>query len=347
MTTNPVVPVADTSVDVRHAVRVALAVGLCFVLVDWWQLPHANLAVWTTYMVMAQWTFTIFQKGIERIVGRALGILAGLLLVSVVPDNWLVRHFIEVIFVTALFYLYFANWLAYTFLNAGLYLIAAVALGLNDPATAPTISLELFVSVVVGVAVADVVVWLTGVESDLHIQPPTNPLLPIRADWLNHSLMLTASAMFVLVLTQWLDLPTEKAVISIFMISMTAHVQAALLKGKLRLLGAGLAIAWAGVTFVLVSRVPHFLVLWIMLVLGTLLAAYLTRVGGANAYAGVQMGLVLPLLLVVPVHEFGDVTSAWQRIEGILVALVAALLIGSLWPNFPHFEQSAPEPAQR
>lgn len=341
MSTIPAPLPPDNAAHVRHAVRVALAVGLCFALVDWLELPHANLAVWTTFMVMAQWTFTIFQKGVERIAGRALGIVASLLLVSLLSDRWLVRHIIEIVLVTMLFYFFFANWLAYTFLNAGLYLVAAVALAVENPATAPTVCFDLFLSVVIGVLVADLVTWLAGAESDLHLQAsPGEALWPIRADWLNHSLMLTASALLVRMLTDWLGLPVEKAVISIFLIAVAPHVQAALLKGELRVFGALLAIGWSGLTFVLVTQAPHFPVLWTLLVLGTLLAAYLTRVGGAQAYAGVQMGLVLPLLIVVPAEEFGDLQSAWQRLEGIFAALFVTLLVAGLWPNFPQSESS-------
>ncbi len=326
----------------RHALDVAAAAVLCFLVVEWLNLAHANLAVWTTFMVMAQYTFTVFQKGIERILGRALGILAGWMLVAATPDAWLVRHFVETVLLAAFFYVYFANRLAYTFLNAGLYLAVIVEIGLREPDQVLAQGKSMFLAIVVGVAAADLVIWLTGHERDLRFQTAGEALLPLRPDWLNHGLILVASVLLVVALTRWLGLPTEQAVISVFLLSVSPHVQASLRKGELRLVGAALAVAWAAATFQLVSLVPHLLVLAGMLFFGTLLAAYLTRTGEADAYAGVQMGLVLPLLIVVPPAEVGDLTAAWQRIEGIVAALVSTLLVGSLWPFFPLAQPAAP-----
>src|SRR5258708_19408691 len=55
---------------------------VCLVLAELFGLEHANLAVWTTYLVIAQYPFTRFQKGLERVVGRGLGILPGLVLTT-------------------------------------------------------------------------------------------------------------------------------------------------------------------------------------------------------------------------------------------------------------------------
>lgn len=307
---------------------------LCLVVVEVCHLPHAGLAVWTSHMVMAQYPFTVFQKGLERIAGRGLGILAGVALVLLLPEAWLVQLMIELVLLTGFFYFYFADRLAYTFLNAGLYLIAIVAIGHTNPAAARVQGWEMFTAVVVGVVVANLVMWLTGAEASLHIEPGRAPLLPVRGDWLNHSVMLVTTAMLVLVLTHWLGLPVEKAIFSVFMLAVTPDLQSSLRKGQLRLLGAVLAVAWAVVVFVLVGRAPHLIVLAVLLFAGMFGAAYLTRVGGSNSYVGLQIGLVLPMLVVVPASEFGDLTAAWQRIEGVLAALVATLLVGGVWPNY-------------
>ena len=74
------------------------------------------------------------------------------------------------------------------------------------------------------------------------------------------------------------------------------------------------------------------------------MAAYLTRTAGEYAYAGVQMGLVLPMLVVAPRYEFGSFTPAVQRIEGILLGLVASVVVAGLWPRFPLADRVAPVP---
>ena len=106
-----------------------------------------------------------------------------------------------------------------------------------------------------------------------------------------------------------------------------------------------LAAAWAAAIFLLVSLLPHFPLLAARRFLGQYVAAYLARVGGQYAYAGVQMGLVLPLVVVASRGEFGSITPAIQRLEGVVVGLAASLLVAGLWPFYPHAGADAVVPA--
>src|SRR6516164_8726628 len=118
------VPQSTSLPATAHALLTAGATVVCLVLAEWIGLKHANLAVWTTYMVLVQYTFTRFQKGLERVVGRGLGILAGLVLTTWFHDTPLLTLLLIVVLLTGFFYIYFAGRLAYTFLNAGLYVVA-------------------------------------------------------------------------------------------------------------------------------------------------------------------------------------------------------------------------------
>jgi hypothetical protein len=84
----------------------------------------------------------------------------------------------------------------------------------------------------------------------------------------------------------------------------------------------------------LLAQVQRFVLLEMLLFLGMFLAAYLTRASRTYSYAGLQMGLVLPMLLVVPLRELGSIAAVLQRLEGIVVALAALLLVGGLWASF-------------
>jgi uncharacterized membrane protein YccC len=322
--------------------RVAFASTLCLVLAEWCGLANSNLAVWTSYLVMAQYQFSIFQKGFERIVGRGAGILAGLLLATWFRNTEPVALVLAAVVLTVCFYIYFAGRLAYTFLNAGLFCMVIEHLGHADPLGALQISKELFVAIVFGVVVADVVAWATRMEFTLHIDVGSAPLWPLRADWVNRSLMLTVTALLTRTATTWLDLPPLPSVISVLMLSITPDVQAALRKGQLRLLGAFLATGWSLATYIIINQSPHFALLVVSLFLGIFVAAYLTRVGETYSYAGLQMGLVLPLVLVVPLPEFGSLIGVIQRLEGILAAMTSTVVVGSLWPNFPLRTDPAP-----
>jgi hypothetical protein len=248
------------------------------------------------------------------------------------------------VLLTAFFYLYFAGRLAYTFLNAGLYVVAMFQIGHANPASAVSVAAGLFAAVVLGVVVADVVTWLSGAEHDLGIRFGEAPLWPVRGDWLSQSLMLAVTVLLTLLGAHALDLPPEKAAVSVMMLTVTPHVQAMVLKGELRIAGAILASVWALGTFLVVGVLPHFPLLAGLLFLGQFTAAYLTRTAGEYAYVGVQMGLVLPMLVVAPPTEFGSLTPAVQRLEGILLGLAASVVVAVLWPRFPLADEAAPVP---
>jgi uncharacterized membrane protein YccC len=180
-----------------------------------------------------------------------------------------------------------------------------------------------------------VVPWLPGAERDLGIRFGDAPLWPLRADGLSQSLMLAVTVLLTLLGAHALGLPAAKTAISVMLLTVTPHLQALILKGELRVAGLLLGTAWALGTFVVVRLVPHLAVLAGLLFLGQFVAAYVTRTAEKYAYAGVQMGLVLPMLVVAPPAEFGSLIPAVQRLEGILLGLAASVVVAGLWPRFP------------
>jgi uncharacterized membrane protein YccC len=328
-------PTPDAPSATIHALRAALAAVVCLTIAVWLGLQHANLAVWTTHMVMAQYAFTSFQKGVERVLGRAFGILAGVILTTWLDELPLLALSLLGLLLLVCFYLYFADRLAYTFLNAGLYAVVLFSLGHSDPSSVVAQGKEMFVAVLLGVVIADLVTWLTGAEHDLTIQAGAAPLLPVRLDWLSHGLMLVVTVALTAFGADLFQLPAEQAAVSVLFLTVTPHIQAMILKGELRIAGALAAAAWAMGTFLVMALLPVFLLLAGLLFLGQFVAAYVTRTGGTYSYVGLQMGLVLPMLMVAPPQDFGSLTPAVQRLAGSLVALAASLLVGGLWPRFP------------
>lgn len=342
----PTTPAADSRSATGHALLTAVASVVCLVVAEAWRLEHSNLAVWTTFMVMAQYPFTRFQKGLERVIGRGLGILAGLVLTTWFNDTPLVTFGLIGVLLTGFFYVYFAGRLAYTFLNAGLYLVALFQIGHADPQSAVHQGAELFAAVVVGVVAADLVTWLAGAEQDLHIEIGTTPLFPVRGEWLSQSLMLALTVLLTLVGAHSTGIPPAKAAISVLVLTVAPHLQAMIQKGELRVVGLVLALLWSLATFVVLGLLPHFLLLAGLLFLGQFVASYLTRTTGPYAYAGLQMGLVLPMLIVAPPTEFGSITPAVGRLEGVLLGLAASVLVAGLWPRFAReVKPVAPLPA--
>jgi uncharacterized membrane protein YccC len=320
--------------ETGHALRVATAAVVCLVLVEWAHLEHGNLAVWTTHMVMAQYSFTAFQKGLERILGRGLGILVGLVLWTLCRNTPVLGVVLMLLALEVFFYVYFSGRFAYTWLNAGLYLAAIVGIALSHPERAVSEGLALFVAVVIGVVIADLVVWLSGAERDLSLKAGGSPLWPLRPSWLSHALMLTVTTALTQLATHLLDLPTSAALVSVMVLTVTPDLQGLLHKGELRVLGAFLGGIWGLGMFLILSRLPHLPLLAALLFLGMFLAAYLTRTGGTYSYAGLQMGLVLPLVVVVPPSDFGSLEGVFQRLEGIAAALGVSILVGGIWVLF-------------
>jgi hypothetical protein len=152
---------------------------------------------------------------------------------------------------------------------------------------------------------------------------------------MSQSLMLTVTVLLTVLGAHAIDLPPSTAAISVILLTVTPHLQALLLKGELRIAGLALGTLWSLGTFLLVNVVPYFPLLVALIFLGQLIATYMTRTAGTYAYAGLQMGLVIPLVVVAPPSEFGSITPAVERLEGVLLGLIASIVVGSLWPLFP------------
>jgi uncharacterized membrane protein YccC len=318
-----------------HSLLTAAASIICLVLAATLRLAHTDLAVWTTFLVMAQYTHTSFQKGIERVAGRGVGILAGLVLTTWFNDVPFVAFGLIGVLLTACFYIYFSGRLAYTALQAGLYLVAVFQIGRFSPETVKWEARELFAAVLVGVFVANVVNWLAGFEGDVSIDLGNMPLFPIRTEWINQSVMLSVTVLITLVVAHIVDLPPTTAAISVLVLTISPHFQALIQKGELRIAGLVLATLWSAVSFVLVSLLPRFPLLATLIFLGQFIATYLTLRGGTYSYAGLQMGLVLPMIAVADPADFGSLVPALQRLEGILLGLAASVIVAGLWPRFP------------
>ena len=227
------------------------------------------------------------------------------------------------------FYLHFSGRMAYTFLNAGLYLAVIVGIGVATPEAAAPEAQALFFAILLGVAIAEFFSWIAG-EHDFRINTGTGPVWPLEGNNIRHSLMLVLTVAITQFFTGILNLPTSAAVVSVMMLTVAPDLQSLMLKGRLRLLGAILAIAWAFVSWIILSRMPHFAILVVLLFLGMFLAAYITRASTQYSYAGLQMGLVIPMLVVVPPSHFESLAPGIQRVEGVFIAFFASLLVGGI-----------------
>ncbi len=202
---------------------------------------------------------------------------------------------------------------------------------------------SLFLAVVVGVVVADLVSWISGAERDLSIQAGGEPFFPVNREHLAHSIALVATVALSQLVVTYFDLPTDATLISVMILTIVPDMHALLWKGELRLLGAAMAMTYALFSFLLMIRLPHFPLLVALLFLGSYLASYLARTGGDWAYAGVQMGLVLPMILIEPASDFGSMKFGIARLEGVVIALSCAIVVFSVASAYTRSVPAAPK----
>jgi hypothetical protein len=251
-------------------------------------------------------------------------------LLTIWRNNFSLVVVFEAVALLAFFYIYFSDRLAYTFLNAGLYLAVIIQIGHANPAAAQAEGWQLFLAIVAGVVIANLVSWYTGLERDLRIRTDGQPLLPIDRNRVGRSLMLVVSVGLAQVVTTWLDLPISTTIISVMLLTITPDIHSLLRKGELRLTGAILAVLYAVVALALLVRLPYFPLLAALLFLGMFLGGYLARAGGDRSYAGVQMGLVLPMVLVVSPADCGNLSLATNRLIGVVIAVGCSLLVSGV-----------------
>lgn len=319
----------------RQAIRAAIASTITGALAFWFRLEIPFLGVVTCYIVSLSTTTTGFQKGIERIVGRAIGILYGLMLhqfFQVVPP---VGFGLKLLGMLVMFYVHFSGRFAYTFLQAGFYLAVVVEVGYIDPLDVNGFAWSALGSMSLGIAVAISALWLEGSESSLTIVDTHTPLWPIRRDWLNHSAMLVVTVALTQMVTQFLKLPVSASLVSVLLLTTTTDERALLIKASQRLGGALAAIVYGVPSIIILSHVPTFPTLLLLLVLGMLLGASIATRSANYSYLGLQMGVVIPMILVVDRDGVGDLVAVEQRLLGIFSASLVSVSVGAAWPGFP------------
>jgi uncharacterized membrane protein YccC len=319
--------------------RAATAATICFVVVEWLHLDNGYLSLVSAVLVNLNYSNTPFQKSLERIVGRLLGVGFCTVLVVFLHD----APFLILVLCAALllpaWYVQSSGRFAYGALLLGVFLAMTLSTSLiGGPAAAVTLLQSNLVQIVLGVGVAELLNFATGAEQTVALQPGGQPLLPLRGDWLNRSLMLTTLSLATPFLILLSGLPVLTTTTSTIVLGAAPDPRALRTKGLLRAAAPVLAGVYCVVILLIVARLPSFALLLTFVFLGLLVACYLAQT--TLGYAGLQMGIVLPMTLVVPATEVANLGTAVQRLIGIIVGFGVALLFQLLWPGFAR--QTAP-----
>ncbi len=319
-----------------RALRVGVASVSCLLIAEWLGIEQTSLSVYTAYLVMALFPITSFQKGVERFLGRALGLAYGLGVIVLFRDTTILYLVLVALGQMIACYIYLSGRLAYAALMGALFIGVMAALGATAPEAATPYAVAAVVQLALGELAAFVVNFVTGAERTLAIELRGKPLLPLRADWLNTAAMLSVGQLATLLATVQLGLPVTATMISAMIIGV---VPGGLMeegkKAWQRALGAVLGGGYALLCEALLELQPYLIILAALVLFIMFAATYLTTVSKKNSYAYLQMGMVAPLVLLGEHGEIGSISRAVQRVAGVLVGMVAAGLVSLFWPHTP------------
>jgi uncharacterized membrane protein YccC len=332
---------------VSLGLRVGVAATTCLLVTEWFHLEQSSLSVYTAHLILAQFTFTAFQKGVERFVGRALGVVYGLVLVQLFLDTPFLYLLLMAAGQITACYFYLSGRLAYAALMAALFIGIMVALGLTAPGTAVPYAANVIPQLFLGEAMAFLVNWVTGAERTLAIETKGQDLLPLRTDWLNTSVMLSTGQIAAMFATLLLDLPVLPTMVSALIVGIAPTAGQGMGKKALqRTWGAILGGGYAFGAMVLLALMPYFTLLLALVFVGMFLAAFGTKVSQSSSYVFLQMGLVLPMVLIAPSGGLGSISNAVQRLIGVGVGLLVAEAVFLLWPHPANAVATQPTSAQ-
>src|SRR5262249_5878842 len=129
-------PTADQDAAVALGLRVAVASAACLLLSESLNLEQTALSVYTAHMIMSQFPITSFQKGVERFLGRAVGVFYGLALGQLFADTPLLFLMLAVLGQVAACYVSLSGRLAYAALMAAIFIGVLAGICLTTPAAA-------------------------------------------------------------------------------------------------------------------------------------------------------------------------------------------------------------------
>jgi uncharacterized membrane protein YccC len=323
--------------------RISFTATACLVLSEWWQLGQRSLSVYSAHLAMVLFPYSAFQKTVERVVGRLLGVGYGLLLVWWVRDLTLVFLLLTVLGQLVFFYVMASNRLAYAALMGGLFIGVMVAKGITAPLSAGPYAASLAGQLLLAGAMIILVNWWSGAERTLTIETRGEPLWPLRRDWLSKARMVSSGQLGSMFVAIWFDLPVLPTLISATILGIsTPDPQAMFKKGYHRALGVFLGGGYALVCMLLLAQLPNFSLLAVLVFLGMFIAAYYTKMSTGYSYAFMQMGLVLPMVLIGTSGEIGSIGTAVQRLIGVGAGLAVAEVVLICWPKGAPASAAAP-----
>jgi len=318
---------------VATGLRDAAASLICLVVTERFQLGMGFMSVLSAHLIITQFQYTTFQKGVERILGRFSGVLFGLVLVVFFRETPALYLSLFLIAQVIFFYVYASGRMSYAAIQGGAFSVVVVATGITSPpAAAFVVAAETAAQILLGVGAALLVVWTTGTEYSLAIETKGDPLLPLRADWLSRSCMMTTMTALSMLVSIFFQLPVIPTVVSAAILGTALKLEELEKKAYQRAAGPLVAGSYALLVILILSRIPYFSLLAVFLFLGMFLSGYYTKASTQYSYAALQTGLTVPMILVGPLSDITTLTPAIERLLGVAAGFATTLIVQVLWP---------------
>lgn len=327
--------------DLDRKRRTAAAMGLrsasagmiCLITAVSFHLPNPYLSVFTAHLANLQFVNTPFQKMVERLVGRLVGVFYCTLLVIFFRHTPLLCMALLAVSLLPIWYIQASGKFAYGSMLAAVFMAQTVATGFVEaPGTAVSTFTTMALQLILGALSIELINFATGAEQTLSIIPGGSDLIPIRREWISRAFMLTALTLTTILLSCLFDMPVGPTTVSALILGATPNPKALEVKGIQRAGAALIVLFYSAGVLLLLARIPSFTLLLVFLFLALFLASYIAQTSPRFSYLGLQAGIVAPMVLVVSPAEIADLNKAMTRLVGIAVGFTIALIFQELWP---------------
>jgi uncharacterized membrane protein YccC len=323
----------------RYAVLAGLraaSVGLiCLWITEYYHLGFGYLGTATALTVAIDLKKKPFQKAIEDLVGRFSGYAYSVLIVLFFRDSPVLSLALLALGLLPMFYLMSSGRLTYGTLLSAVYMVSAFATSLDNPPSKLLHSvISLGIQLGIGILLIEMLDVALGFTKSLQIDLGSQPLLPLRADWVNRSVMLTVMSLLALLVPLLLGLQVATTAVSALLLGSTADMGALQTKAWQRFISIFPALAYSILCLLLLNQNPSIVLYFLLMFLALFVAAYIGRVFPSQNYFGYQLGYACCMILVAPAYEIANLNVGLERIKGVVVGFVLAFVVQGLWPTF-------------
>ena len=159
----------------------------------------------------------------------------------------------------------------------------------------------------------------------------------INIESLKHSVKVVIITILILLgsIFYYIDAGIQ-ALITALIISAQANLGQATLKEKLRFVAVVMGGFYGLLCLIIISVFPNFLVFLLLFTLGLFVGSYIATGSERVSYAGVQTGIVLPMILLISNGPTGSLIIANERLFGVIIGgAIALIILRFIWPDDP------------